>query len=214
MDGNAARRSLRCLAAARVGARALEAVGLLITLGACAAASGVTQGAAPRAASGVADPGGATPGPGGYGRETVTVDLVAAALVGAGFAADSDGLVVGGAALYLGGAPIIHRLHGQPARSWKSVLMRLLAPTLAGGLGYGVGHLYGRATCEPAEREGGCPGQHAVGVGVVAGLGALITVTVVDALWLAEPAPPRTTSVPLQVAPIATPAGFAVVGRF
>jgi hypothetical protein len=119
-----------------------------------------------------------------YGWQTLLADLGAITLgVAALSQSDSRSLArplgVASAALYLGGGPAIHFVHGQAAEGIEDALLRLGAPV--------AGALIGAATAScPKTGDGSLCGLDRAAIGFVAGVAAA---AIVDAAVLArEPA--------------------------
>jgi hypothetical protein len=81
-----------------------------------------------------------------YGWEQLAADggsaLIALGALGASNSANGDAsafLAMASAGGYLAASPIIHGMHGHPAKAVLAVAIRLALPALTGAIGYGIG---------------------------------------------------------------------------
>jgi hypothetical protein len=108
-----------------------------------------------------------------YGWQIMLADLGAiGALVGGGAAtAESSGwafIPIAGGAGYFAGGPLVHLAHGNGDRAAKSLLWRILAPTI--GAAFGAGLAAGLTTGKPSGSE--CPRACGIELAAVFGFGA------------------------------------------
>jgi hypothetical protein len=186
-----------------------------------AAAAGQTLPAAaepqPPVAPPLAEPTPALPESRWYGWQTLAPDAVAVGLAALALHLDSNGanvstveglLAVSGGIFLLDG-PIVHGLHGQPARAGWSIGLRVGLALL----GWPVGFSTGEGACRKyAYDHEGCPYEYAA-YGVIFGAA---TAAFLDAVILGhQPVPERARPRPVFVfAPLRDGGALSLAGRF
>jgi hypothetical protein len=131
----------------------------------------------------------APPKPRWYGEQILAVDGLALGAMIVGVATNPGVLAAGGAA-YAFGPPIVHLAHDNPYRAAGSLGIRVGAPLVGGGLGFGTGLLL---------TDGSWDGLFVVAGTTILGIGAgYLAAVTIDAAALAHeedaPEPKRTTA--------------------
>lgn len=141
--------------------------------------------------------------PSWYGWQTAGADGLAVALTVIGlFPASNDQQVavvaIGGTAIYLFAAPVIHLAHDNRRGAIRSVVTRAALP-IAGGLLVGL-PLYALRSC--SDQSGGesqhtCATRREMGAlvgGVVVAAGGVVAASIMDAMWFARSEPTTTSA--------------------